>query len=476
MDHRPWLALLLVGAPLSAQAGDARVLDRLDVRVDPRIELLSVVFRLAGNPEYSQGRVRRYSEAVDAHFGAHRDHDVVVRARRLRAARGVSFDAVAGFAVHLAGIEPPTPAQPLDPLPARLDRRWSAADAQVFLDELRDFAAQTEAAAFFAGQRDLYAHAEQALRKVLAEHADLSWFDRFFGARATARFQIAIGLLNGGANYGPSVLRPDGSEELYCVLGCWQTDADGMPMFGRPVVGTVVHEFCHSYCNPLVDAHLDALQPAGEQLYALVESAMRAQAYGNARTLLCESLVRACVVRYLTSTQDERAVAAEVAEQRSRSFLWVGELAELLARFERQRAESRTLDDFVPELVPFFREQVPKVTAQLAKRPKVVGIAPANGADDVDPATTALRITFDRPMRDQSWSVVGGGEHFPRIGTPAYDEQRQVLTLPVTLKPDWHYELWLNQGRYDSFQSADGEPLEPLRVTFRTRPAGEQAR
>jgi hypothetical protein len=29
----------------------------IEVRVDPRVELLSIVFRLAGNPEYSQGRV-----------------------------------------------------------------------------------------------------------------------------------------------------------------------------------------------------------------------------------------------------------------------------------------------------------------------------------------------------------------------------------------------------------------------------------
>ena len=49
MDHRSWLALplLLLTAPLSPQTGDPGPQDRLDVRVDPRIELLSVVFRLA---------------------------------------------------------------------------------------------------------------------------------------------------------------------------------------------------------------------------------------------------------------------------------------------------------------------------------------------------------------------------------------------------------------------------------------------
>jgi hypothetical protein len=64
---------------------------------------LSIVFRLAGNPEYSQGRVASYTKAVDEHFQPYKDHAVVRHARRLRGARGIGFDAVAGFAVHLDG-------------------------------------------------------------------------------------------------------------------------------------------------------------------------------------------------------------------------------------------------------------------------------------------------------------------------------------------------------------------------------------
>ena len=149
------------------------------------------------------------------------------------------------------------------------------------------------------------------MRATLRDHADLAWFDRFFGSRPGASFQVALGLLNGGSNYGPSVAGGEGGEQLYCVLGCWQTDDDGKPMFGKPVVSTVAHEFCHSYCNPLVDRHLAALQPSGEKLFALTEAAMREQAYANARTVLCESLVRACVVRYVAATQDARAMTAE---------------------------------------------------------------------------------------------------------------------------------------------------------------------
>ncbi|MBM4060537.1 MAG: hypothetical protein FJ265_05510, partial [Planctomycetes bacterium] len=113
---------------------------------------------------------------------------------------------------------------------------------------------------------------------------------------------------------------------------------------------------------------------------------------------------------------------------------------------------------------------VPKLDAARAKAPKVVSIVPENGSQDVDPATKAIVVTFDRPMQDGTWSVVGGGEHFPKmVGKIAYDEARKVLTVPVELKPDWDYELWLNRGKYDTFRAEDGTPLVPVQVKFRTR-------
>jgi hypothetical protein len=64
------------------------------IGVDPRIGLMSILFRLAGNNEYTQGRVPGYLQAIDRHFQAHRDHEAVQLARELRNADGVSFDAV----------------------------------------------------------------------------------------------------------------------------------------------------------------------------------------------------------------------------------------------------------------------------------------------------------------------------------------------------------------------------------------------
>jgi hypothetical protein len=177
----------------------------------------------------------------------------------------------------------------------------------------------------------------------------------------------------------------------------------------------------------------------------------------------------------LLGRQDEKAVAAEVEDQDARSFTWVGALAARLSDYERQRDQFATLEAFHEELKRFFAEAAPALEAAMQSKPKIVAMTPENGAGDVDPATTALVVTFDRPMRDQSWAVVGGGEHFPKLGKPGYDAERKVLTIPCELKPEWRYEFWLNRGQYQSFRSAGGEALAPVKVTFRTRAARQGA-
>ena len=69
------LILMLAGNAIACSSSDKA--EGPEIRVDPRIELLSIIFRLAGNPEYSRGEVRSYVEDVEAHFGPFREHAVV---------------------------------------------------------------------------------------------------------------------------------------------------------------------------------------------------------------------------------------------------------------------------------------------------------------------------------------------------------------------------------------------------------------
>jgi len=55
------LVAVLLAMPLTAQT--------VAVRSDPRTELLTVIFRIAGSMEYNQCRVPAYAAAIDSAFG-----------------------------------------------------------------------------------------------------------------------------------------------------------------------------------------------------------------------------------------------------------------------------------------------------------------------------------------------------------------------------------------------------------------------
>jgi hypothetical protein len=109
-------------------------------------------------------------------------------------------------------------------------------------------------------------------------------------------------------------------------------------------------------------------------------------------------------------------------------------------------------------------------TAIAPKVPKIVSLEPANGARDVSPSVTELRVTFSVPMA-KGFSWTGGGPNFPTIPEgkkPYWTEGGKACVLPVELKPGSTYELGLNSLRFKGFQSEDSVPLEPVVYTFRT--------
>jgi hypothetical protein len=311
------------------------------------------------------------------------------------------------------------------------------------------------------------------MRKLLEKEGHLEWFPEYFGARPGSRFTIALGLLNGPSNYGPRFRMPDGSEEMYCILGAWAKDAQGEPTFGSNVLETVIHEFCHSYANPIIDRHASELKPAAEALYAPVAGAMKRQAYGNWKTMMYESLVRACTIRYIQRYQGRDAASSQTKEEQGRQFLWVGDLSTLLAAYETHRVRYPTLEDFAPRIATFFGDQAKRVPQRLARAsamaPKVVSVTPGNGDRDVDPSLNEIRVVFDRPMRDGSWSLVGDPREQPQIsGRPSYDASKTVWTVRISLRPETSYRFGLNSVSFHGFQSTRGVSLEPILVEFKT--------
>lgn len=464
------LALAPLLAPLVLQDPPAII----RVEVDPEVELATLVARFAGFREFAEPNSRSpYSRAIEAHFAAQRDHPAVQRLRELRQAHGVSFDAIASLGVHLGPLPELAERVPFDADTAtfggRLDARWGGARAREFVALLRDFAREGRAEEFFAGQAETFREVEARLAARLSQSVALPWFDAFFGARAGASYRAIPGLLSGGHNYGVGVRFPGGgAEEISPVLGCWSFDKDGLPVFGDEYLPVFVHELCHTYTNPIVDQRFELLEACGARLFAAREPELRRQSYTSARIVLYETLVRAVVVHCRHDTEGPEAGRAQAEAERASHFTWVPAVAASLAEVQADRERFPSLVEFMPRIVEVLEAELAELEAKAP--PRLVACAPLPDATDVDPSSTALVLTFDQPMQDRSWSLVGAPSELPDFtGKPRFDRERKVLTIPMRLEPGARYRIGLNTGGKSGFRSARGETLAPVTVSFETR-------
>jgi len=442
--------------------------------VDERVELLSIVFRLAGNLEYNLDRLPRYSTDIDRWFALYRNHPAVQMARSLAQKQGIRYDAVMAMAISLS---PPPELKPLVPFkPGVPEPRWTLAASDRFLPLLRDFYRTSHFAQFYAEHHPMYRLAEVRFASTLTA-VDFGWYARFYGSAPNQDWHILLGMNNGSGNYGLRLAYPDGRIELYSIIGCWSNDDSGDPTYppGQEYLSTIVHEFSHSFVNPAVAANWSRFGSA-QQVYAAVADPMRRLAYGNAQTMVNESLVRAAAIVYFQQAgEDSRRNLKRVREQQRLGFFWMDRLVDQLNLYERERAQYPTFASWIPEAARFYDQLAPHAVDEAAafdaRCAHVVEIEPqVNHSQNVDASLRTITIVVDKPLDPGAGYSINAAsddnDRYPIAGKPSFSDGGRSIRLPVRLKPNQAYAFELTPL---AFATPDGYPLASYKVEFRTR-------
>ena len=124
----------------------------------------------------------------------------------------------------------------------------------------------------------------------------------------------------------------------------------------------------------------------------------------------------------------------------------------------------------VPSAIYFTTQGASDALKRRTQVPRIVGLSPRNGDNNVSSAVKELRVTFNIPMAEGcSWT--GGGPEFPTIPEgkkPFWTDDHKTCVLPVELKPNSQYRLGLNSPSFRNFQSVGGVALTPTPYTFKT--------
>jgi hypothetical protein len=125
----------------------------------------------------------------------------------------------------------------------------------------------------------------------------------------------------------------------------------------------------------------------------------------------------------------------------------------------------------IPTAILFTTQGASDAFKRRATKPMIIGLIPKNGARDVDPKLSELRVTFNVPMGG-GFSWTGSGPLYPTIPEgkkPYWTEDHKTCVLPVQLNPGSDYRLGLNSPSFRNFCSTTGVPLDPVVYSFRTK-------
>jgi len=330
--------------------------DPITISVDPAVELISIIYRLAGMPQYDLRELPGYIADIEEHFRPFRNHRAVETARDLAASHRINGSAPMALAVYLTFPELEGEA-PLDPPPPDLDHRWTPDIIAEFLSAVRDFASVSSFSEFYASRSEYYNLSVESLRSSLEGHDILPWLQEFFG-KEPERYAIIVGMQQGYGNYGLSTTSEDGSVEYISIMGA------NSPAIFRKVpsfsqwwfIPTVVHEFAHSFVNPAVYATETLLEDVSERLYPYHRAKMMEQGYSTWQHMAFEYLVRASVNRYLLEHEDENGYRRRIEADQNQGFPGIILLTERLAEYEENRNLYPDLEAFMPRVAGCFEE------------------------------------------------------------------------------------------------------------------------
>ena len=310
-------------------------------QVNENVELMSILSRMAGFPEYHMDMAGQYIKDMDSYFKDNTDHPAVQYMKGLRSKYGISFDAVMSMAIHLDNRNGTLSLCQKD-IPS-LEKRWKNVDKDEFLSYLNSFYKDTNFNEFFKA------------------HFDIDWYADFYGNEPQETFSVIIGFCNGGGNYGVNRQLTGKMKEVFAIVG-YYVDEEDTPTYNKEYLPTLIHEFNHSFINHYLDENkypdfAKELEPTATDLFMSSRWSMAKQAYGNWKTVINESLVRAAVICYMLDKEYKpEEIRNELLEQVQRNFRWMPELVTLLRKYEKKQFKYGNFENFYPNVIDFFTE------------------------------------------------------------------------------------------------------------------------
>lgn len=335
--------------------------DKLNIVVDPGVELLSVVLSVSDYDSIMMSRgsfplITRfdfeYKEDMLSSFQQHKDDKIFSTFADMFNNYGFFFS----FPIQACLVTSGLPDMRIDKIVNEmlLTRSGGLENLKRFLDQMSGFYQRAEFSSFLDKHNDYYQAITAKVKSMPANEMVLQMEDYYGEQQASYNIVLASMLHPGG--YGPHLYDSLGNKHIYSIIGPKSIN-DGLPQFGtlEEFRYLIWHEFSHSFVNPVVDEFYADIDQYKSLFNPLAEK-LKNQRIADWRDCVTEHVVRAVTVRlsylYLGEMEGEKAMERETGM----GFAYVPELCRELEKYESQREQYPTLSDYYPRIIELFGE------------------------------------------------------------------------------------------------------------------------
>lgn len=268
----------------------------------------TMIYLAAGSPTQKLGN-KEYCKEIDRYFAQYREHASIGLTHKLMAESYFTYDRP-----HKAALS--------------LDRLCNDESAEYhhWAIAAKQFAEESSFDKFFMAHADYY---QGIVDRVKGCQLDgwIEYVNRLFGY-CNDNLHIVICLLDG--NYGFS-LYEEGVRKNYVIrcLPLFDQNGNEKWLAGRLANG-IVHEYAHTYVNPVVESHADILKNHADFFRAHTNMP---SCYNADYAIINEYFVRACTILFLQEYNFEDLDSSDEIERHRKSFPYIKRFIEALKNF-----------------------------------------------------------------------------------------------------------------------------------------------
>ncbi len=441
---------MIGGQTMRAEAGKkikstdkiSKTIGKLEICVDPRIELLTALQQQADYQILTRLDFT-YKDEMKEYFSQYRNHTAIKSFDQLSKS-GFNYNAPPAVMLYVSN---PPDLRIMRKFDEELvNRATNQKQLNSFIDDMRSYSKDTNFQKFYQQHTPLYKTMVNQVYQDIKDMDLIATLDSYYGMEASSYHLVLSPMLHSGG-YGPSLKTKKGLD-IYGIIGPDQIvegkDGTSLPAYSVGGIQSIIwHEFSHSFVNPTTRKSLKEINQY-DKLFTPIEGRMSAQAYTNWETCVNEHIIRAITARMIYLTSGKEAGDQAIAYEKTNSFFYVPALCESLEYYEGHRDSYPTFESYYPELVKVFKKLAEQKLSDEFYINDFVG--PINAAFQY---TDTLGVVIITPTKEADKKTQDKIHDYAVIIRNLFFKNAKLLTDAEALKQELGDSLIITYGTVD---------------------------